>query len=289
MKVKFINNKKLRKTNLPLVIGYFNTVHVMHYQLLDYYANYNILTFTDFDHKKDRQLYTFEERMKNLEEFGPNKVFVFDINSNNMTAEDFMVKVLKPLAPTQILVGTDFKFGSDQKPWWVMKKYFDVETYSYNPEVSTTKITNMLKEHKIAEANAFLFNPYYYQSKWINGNKIGRKIGYRTINLKIDDRFFLPDGVYVSRTTLGSNSFPSVTFVGQSRTFGVAKRTLETHILHSKIKAKLIIPFYRKHKVKIEFLDFIRDIEKFTSQKALTEAIAKDVAKADKFFAENKI
>ena len=64
-----------------------------------------------------------------------------------------MEKVLLKIKPSSIIVGTDFKFGSDRKNWQLLKRDFNVETVQYNSAISTTKISKLLTDKKIEQAN----------------------------------------------------------------------------------------------------------------------------------------
>lgn len=289
MKVKFIHSSKhIRKSKLPLVIGYFGGVHIMHHQILDYYFEFNILTFNDYEGKKDRQLYPFEERIKALAKYNPVNIYVVDIQRDNISAQDFINKVIKKIQPTQILVGSDFTFGSDQQSWKAFRKDFDVEVFTYNPAVSTSYIASLLKKHSVEKANSFLMEPYSYSSKWIKGKSRGRQIGYRTMNLKYEPRLLVPEGVYITKTVIGKRTYNSLTFVGMSKTFNVTKPTVETHILGHRIGGRNLKPWWIKNNIKIIFIDYLRAAVKFSDKKQLIEQISKDVEAANKYFAENK-
>ena len=162
MVVKELKIKEIKKSKLPLIIGYFGSVHVMHSQLLDkfHYRRYNILTFKDYKTKLKTQLYTYEERISNLAQFKPKNIFVFDINKYNMKAEDFIWEVLLPLQPSSILVGSDFRFGSDLKLHTVLNQYFPVDTINHNKRISTSIISK-------------LFNCVFFLSSILSFVKVG--------------------------------------------------------------------------------------------------------------------
>lgn len=285
MKVKYISSKKrIFKSKLPLVIGYFGSVHIMHHQILDHYFDFNILTFRDFEGKSENQIYSFEERIKALKKYGPENIYVYDIKRDNITANQFIEKVLKKIQPSEILIGSDFVFGSDQQSWRLFRKDFKVNIMTYNPEISTSSISKMLRNGNVDGANNFLYEPYHYSSLWIKGSQRGRQLGYRTINLKVTPDLKVAEGVYITRTTIRKKEYKSITFVGASKTFGLNKPSVETHIIGKKItKGISIVP----PKVKITFISYLRDSRKFASKQALVEQIQKDIEAANKFFSTN--
>lgn len=287
-KYKELNLNAIKKSKLPLIIGYFGSVHVMHSQLLDKYHRYNILTFKDFKQKAKSQLYTFEERIENISAFKPQNIFVFDINKYNMKAEEFIWQVLLKLQPDSVLVGSDFRFGSDHQRYDIMNKYFPVDTITYNQRVSTSIIANLLARKQVEKANNLLYTPYYYIGKWIKGNHRGRKIGYRTINILIDHKLSVCEGSYVTRITIGRKSHKSVSFVGKSKTFKEQKAFLEVHILDRHIAARSLFPSSIRNKVKVEFLKFIRTNTQYKKTQQLVKAIEKDIKVAKAYFGRHK-
>lgn len=287
-KVKEIVLSDIRGSKLPLIIGYFGSVHVMHSQLLDKFHRYNVLTFTDFKAKSKSQLYKFNERINNIAEFNPQNIFVFNINRNNMKAQEFIDRVLIPLKPSSILVGSDFKFGSDHKPYTVLCQYFQVDTIRHNKNVSSSIIANLLANRQVERANCLLYKPYYYISKWIKGDHRGTEIGYKTMNLLVDHPLVLAEGSYAAKVKIGPKTHKCVAFVGKSKTFKIQETKLEIHVYNKRIMPRTLVPNSFKENVKVEFYKFIRANKQFKNQKQLAQAIEKDIKVAKAFFERNK-
>lgn len=287
-KIRTITLDNIKKFNFPMVIGYFGSIHVMHSQLLATPRPFSILTFTDFARKANSQLYPFEQRIDNLKQFHANYILVYDLAKGNMKAEEFIQKVLLKINPSMIIVGSNFKFGSDHKPYDLLKKYFPVQTVNQNNRVSSTIIAQLLLNKKVEKANDLLFFPYYYESEWIGGQKLGRKIGFRTVNLLIKHRIFLSEGSYISRLTIGSRKYNAITFYGKSKTRKATKCTLETHILHKHLMPRTLYPAKTRNHVKVEILKYLRPNTKYKNEKALIAALNKDKEKAKQYFERNK-
>ena len=254
VKINNLLSEKIIKSNLPLVIGYFNCIHLMHHKLLSKYTKFNILTFNDFTAKNKNKIYSFHERIYALKKYNPQIIYIYKIQSYNINGLDFINKFLKKINPNKIIVGSNFKFGSDHKNVCFLNRYFNVERIKQNKNISTTNIVNLLHIGKIQEANSFLKNNYIYTSKIIHGRHLGCKIGYPTINLKLNKLLILPDGVYVTKIYFKNKWFKSVTFIGKSKTTKSLHRTIETHIFDNSFKflceENLLI--------KIEFIYFLR-------------------------------
>ncbi|MCQ2748239.1 MAG: hypothetical protein MJ223_03270 [Mycoplasmoidaceae bacterium] len=137
----------------------------MHAKLFKKYQKFSVLTFNDFNKKQQSQLYSFDQRIKNIAAFGPSYIYIYDIAKGNITGQAFIKKYLIPLAPSKIVVGSDFKFGCDSCGVSLLRKYFDVSTIDYNKKISTTIIKKLLLENKIEKANSYLYEPYHYIGK----------------------------------------------------------------------------------------------------------------------------
>lgn len=287
-RIKKIGTEHIKSSSYPLVIGYFGCIHVMHERLLTKHHPFNVLTFADFETKIDTQIYPMKDRLANISKFGPDNIYVFNITKNNLSAENFVNQVLKKINPSKIIVGGDFKFGYDRQDVEFLKKHFTVEVISYNPQVSTTLIYQLIQDQKLEAANALMFFPYYYRSKWVEGAKNGRKLGANTINLLVDHKCILHEGSYIATITLGRKKYHGVAFYGQSKTFGVSHPTLEVHVINQVIFPRFLMPSAIKNNVKVEFLKFLRTNNKFLQKEELVTAIRNDIQAANDYFAHNK-
>ena len=108
------------------------------------------------------------------------------------------------------------------------------------------------------------------------GDKIGRRLGYRTANVFLNDCILPLRGVYVTRLYNNKMIYNGISNYGVAPTFGRKKTdVLETH---------LFVPIknlYKKN-ITIEFLKFLRKEKKFKSKKNLLDQIKKDITGAKK-------
>ena len=214
---------------------------------------------------------TFNEKQKNIEP--------------NYFIEEILVKKLRM---KHLVVGYDYHFGKKAKGNTELlikssRKYH----YSYDivdpikkdyVRVSSTLIRKLLANGKIKDANYYLGRPYSLEGKVIDGEKIGRKIGYPTANLELDNNFaILRPGVYITKTLLDGEFYHSVTNVGFNPTLKQSEFSVETYILDFDQS------IYGKH-IRVDFYKKIRDELKFKDVEELTEYIRWDVYNTKKFF-----
>ncbi|MCD6083611.1 riboflavin kinase, partial [Candidatus Aerophobetes bacterium] len=118
--------------------------------------------------------------------------------------------------------------------------------------------------------------------KVVRGKGRGRLIGYPTANLKPHPCKLLPcSGVYAGRITLEDGSYDGIINVGSSPTFGESFSRIEAHIIN--FEGDLY-----DREVKIELMERIREIRKFSSPTLLTKRLEKDKQIAEKILSGRK-
>lgn len=113
--------------------------------------------------------------------------------------------------------------------------------------------------------------------KVISGAKRGKRLGFPTANLKLDQK--IPEGIYASQVIKGANKYKAATFVGTPKTFGEKDYKLETYLLNfdgDLYDEEITVYLYKK----------IRNNKKFQSATGLYEQIKKDVEDIRKYFRE---
>src|SRR5208282_3361406 len=139
---------------------------------------------------------------------------------------------------------------------------------------------------RISRARHLLGRPFSILSTAGRGRGYGAKYTVPTINLAHYDELVPKDGVYITRTRIGSGNkdecFDSVTNVGNRPTFGADSFAIETHLLNfHPIEHSLELS--AETEVELHFLDRLRDEIKFPSVEALKEQIGRDVRKARRY------
>ena len=140
--------------------------------------------------------------------------------------------------------------------------------------VSSTYIRQLITEGRMEEATKFMGRMYCIGGEVITGNKLGRTIGFPTMNLVVDETMVTPpNGVYVTFCTIDGVRYPSVTNVGNKPTIGEYAKNIETHVFNFDQDT------YGKH-INVEFIRWTRPEKKFDSVDALKNQIGNDSIEA---------
>ena len=146
--------------------------------------------------------------------------------------------------------------------------------------VSSTYIRQQIACGNMERAAQFLGHPYTIAGVVQHGRRVGRTLGFRTVNLEYPHEMQIPPyGVYVSRVIVGRQSHIAVTNIGVHPTFGDgAEVSVEPHILD--FDGDLYGSF-----IQVELLHYLRPEQRFSDAEALKTAIAADIASTRAWFA----
>jgi len=202
-------------------------------------------------------------------------------------AEDFLPWLRQRLPHlAAVYVGQNWRFGArrcgDVDLLIRTGRLAQVSVFSAPPvnldgePVNSTRIRSLLEAGEIARANTLLGYSYFAHGTVVPGKKLGRTLGFPTLNLP-----WAPDlrpryGVYAVRVTGAKSAVPlrGVANYGVRPTVeAAADPLLEIHLLDDG-------PFDAGDHLKVEWLDFIRPEMKFASVDELRAQIARDVAAA---------
>jgi riboflavin kinase/FMN adenylyltransferase len=162
---------------------------------------------------------------------------------------------------------------------------FSVEViphYTINGEVvSSTLIRQALIQGDMRRIERLMGRYFYLRGKVITSDKRGRVLGFPTANLDIKPQQALPgNGIYATITQVDGKQFPSATNIGIRPTFGDGEKTVETHLLNYKGD------LYGKE-ITVEFVQKLRDEQRFPSSEELKIQIEKDVRKVEALLAKD--
>jgi len=294
----FVISKKYKKSSLA--IGNFDGVHKGHQKVFKYAKNtklkFGILTFSPlpvmfFNKKiKNYRLASEEEKFRLLKKFSADFLVNIKFNKNfsKITAENFIKNIIyRKIYPKRIFVSNNFRFGNKRKGNVNLLKRFekkcDYKLFKIPPDkykqkiVSSTKIRKLLQKGNINLANKLLSRTWFIDGHVVKGKKLGRKLGFRTCNIRIKNYVLPKAGIYAVKLSIGGKKklYPGVAYIGSRPTFKGKEVFLEIYIFG--IKKNL----YKK-KLRVYFIKFIRPDKKFKNSLDLVKQMNKDVILAKK-------
>jgi riboflavin kinase/FMN adenylyltransferase len=156
---------------------------------------------------------------------------------------------------------------------------FDVEIippFTVDGEVvSSTLIRQALAQGDVAKVTKLMGRNFYLVGKVVSADKRGRSLGFPTANLDIKEEQASPgNGVYATIAWLDGRQFASATNIGTRPTFGSGKKNVETYLLGYGDD------LYGKE-LKVEFVQKLRDEQRFALPEELKIQIAKDIQEAE--------
>lgn len=288
--------------NAVVTIGSFDGVHLGHRRILEQVhalaqkqgGESVVITFDPHprtvlkpDDKSFKLLTTTEEKIKLLEQAGVDNVIVvpFSLEFAQQTArqyvEDFLVRKFHP---KYIVIGYDHRFGAGREgDMAFLKKYeklagFEVIEISAQAvddvAISSSKIRTALESSNIILANRLLGHAYAFTGFVVEGNKIGRNLGFPTANIEIKDpyKLNLPEGIYAAKV----GAHQAALYIGNRPTLSSdGKRVIEVNLLNFEgdLYGQMLY---------VEVLDFIRPDKKLDSLEALKAQISTDKAEIER-------
>lgn len=275
-----LTSKTIREVNkgVDLVIGFFDGIHKGHAKLFKQSDRFNLLTF-DHIPKKQRLLYPKVDEIEQLSALsGLEQLLVYELLNNNLSAQEFIDNYIKLIQPKRIIVGSDFKFGSDQVDYSLFTKNGYEVVVVQKDHCSTSEIKKLIINCDLDQANKLLVTPFYLKGTVIKNAQRGRTIGFATANIILDNQLIeLTEGSYVCKVIVDNKTYQGICFIGKPKTFDEKQRQCEAHIFD------FDQDIYGK-KIKVELYQFIRPTVKFNSINELKEAIENDKKAALSFF-----
>lgn len=212
--------------NAVITIGTFDGVHMGHRQIIDKMKSEAasikgetvIITFHPHPRKVVssefmgiRLITTMEERIGLLEEMGIDHLVVVpftDVFANQSAEEYIRDFLVEKFHPNTIIIGYDHRFGRDRGGNYQLLEAKSAE-YGYrlveipkhvleNISISSTNIRKAIIHNDTDTANKVLGYDFFFSGLVVHGNKLGRKLGYPTANLKVkdEDKIIPGNGIY---------------------------------------------------------------------------------------------
>jgi len=242
--------------------------------------------------KAPTRLTSLREKLELLAGCGVDRVHVcrFDYRFAQTTAEDFIDRIIaRGLGARWVLVGDDFRFGARRAGSFVMLKQaaaslnFEVAALPSvmldSERVSSTALRQALAAGELERAGRLLGRTYSISGRVVRGDGLGRKLGFPTANVQMKHNRPPLTGIFTVRLHgAGPEALPGVASLGVRPTVKQqGAPVLEVHALD------FSGDLYRRH-VRVEFLNKLRDEEKYADLATLTRQIALDARNAKAFF-----
>ena len=297
-------NINIQHKNSIILIGNFDGVHKGHQKLFSlanrykkkYSSKIGVLTFEPmpkmfFNTKlKNFRISSLQQKISLLKDLNVDFVInkKFDQKFSKIKSENFIKEILgKKLKPKFIFVSNNFRFGNKREGNVVQlvkfEKLLGYKVVKPQPLLANKKIAssslirNFLQKGKLEKANRILNRNWSIDGKVQKGKQIGKKIGFPTANIDIQDYVLACPGVYAVRVKkIGkNNNLKGIANLGYRPTFNGKKILLEVHLFN--FSGNL----YNKY-LTVEFKKFIRKEKKFRNVDQLRKQIKTDLLIAKK-------
>lgn len=243
-------------------------------------------------------LNTMEEKISILSHLGIDHLVIVPFTEQfaSQTAEAYISNFLvNTFHPHTIIIGHDHRFGKGRKGDFQLLEDKATE-FNYRVKeipgfmledltISSTRIREAMLEGDIVSGNHFLGYNYFFSGTVVQGNKLGRTIGYPTANLQMEDENKLVpgNGVYAVEILLPESKpghqefaiqiYKGMMNIGYRPTVDGSKRVIEVNIFnfYKDIYGETLTITLKKH---------LRSEVKFAGLEELKKQLAKDKKEA---------
>ena len=288
---------KNKHKNSVVAIGNFDGIHLGHKKVIGqakkkakkYKLPFGLITFEPMPVMFfnpfiiSHRINSLDQKIEDLQKLKLDFLIIikFDKSFSSQSAKNFIEKILvKKIKSKFIFVSKNFRFGRKRKGNITTLKNFQ-KIYEYKTEItsplkiskkiiSSTLIRKKISLGKINELNKYLGRPWCISGKVIRGERRGRKIGFPTCNIRLNDYKIPKKGVYSVIVETRQFKKKGIANIGYRPTFNGQSLLLEVNIfgINKNLYNKLI---------KVKFIKFIRPEKKFKDLEQLKRQIKIDV------------
>ncbi|MCC5921095.1 MAG: bifunctional riboflavin kinase/FAD synthetase [Cyclobacteriaceae bacterium] len=240
-------------------------------------------------------LSSFEEKAEKLKQHGIDHLIKipFTKSFSKLTSQEFIEDILIEKIGSKVLViGYDHKFGKNREGGFESLQA-NADRYGFRVEeisrqdiddigVSSTKIRKALQAGDVELAKSFLGEYYELNGEVVQGERLGRTLGFPTANLSLDFKHKLipKDGVYAVYAHVGGKKYRGMLNIGQRPTVSnQGKKSIEVHILD------FSSDIYGES-MRIDMVSRVRDEQAFKGKDALVEQLHRDREDIEKLLDE---
>ncbi len=304
--IKIYNNFNINLSHQRsiILIGNFDGLHLGHQKLFELAKQYKkkyslkvgVLTFEPMpkmffnNNLKNFRISNQKQKINLLKKFDVDFVILkkFDKKFSNTKSISFIKSILsKKIKAKFIFVSNNFRFGNKREgnvkqliKYESLCKYKIVKPkplLKNKKVISSSLIRTLIQNGKIKQVNSFLNREWSIQGKVQKGRQLGKKIGFPTANIDIENYVLAKPGVYAVKAKKHNSSkfIKGIANLGYRPTFNQKKLLLEVHLFNFSEN------LYNKY-LTIYFKKFIRNEKKFKNIGQLQRQIKIDLLKAKK-------
>ncbi|MBN1383948.1 MAG: riboflavin biosynthesis protein RibF [Elusimicrobia bacterium] len=277
-----------------IAIGMFDGIHSGHQKVLKSavdYARRNkaesiVFTFDRIPQKQHGNITVLNEKAEFIKSIGIDRVIIIPFERiKNLSADRFCRLYLGNCLV--VVVGYNFRFGRNREGSIGDIKNVCKNVIVINPVkssghiVSSTGIKKLLISGRIETVNKLLNRRYSFYGRVVEGFGWGRKLGFSTANVLVDDNKILPEGIFIAVVQIGIKKYKAAVYIGKRPTFGGKVKSVEAYILNFSKK------IYGKQ-IKVELISKIRNDRKFSSEEKLVRGIERDLGILKVYFKKHK-
>jgi riboflavin kinase/FMN adenylyltransferase len=237
---------------------------------------------------------TIDEKIELLEKNGIHHLVIvpFTDEFSRQTPEEYIEQFLvQKFHPHTVIIGYDHRFGKNRTgDYKLLEQYSarlgfnlrEIPAHLINDNtVSSTRIREAVLKGNIDTANTLLGYDFFFEGTVVDGNKLGRTLGYPTANLRIEneEKLIPGDGIYAVQADIRGRKpeaggqtahvLSGMMSIGIRPTIGGTDRVIEVNIFdfNEDIYGATLRVYVKK---------YLRSEVKFNSLEALKDQLAKD-------------
>jgi len=289
--------------NPVVTTGSFDGVHVGHNYIISRLSKIAkeidgesvLITFYPHPRKvlnpesREMMIYTQREKIETLSKTSLDHLIIinFTLEFAKLSPMDYIRKIIvEKIHAKKVVIGYDHQFGANREGnfdyLYELGRYYDFGVEEIEAQdvkhtaVSSTKIRRALQEGDIVRVNDYLGQKYILIGKVEEGSRFGRRVGFRTANVNIEeDSKLLPQiGVYAVRVDVNGNNHKGLLSVAP------AERTKDNlEILKNRFVRVHLLDFDREiygQDLRITFVERLRDHKRFRNVTSLINQLKVD-------------
>ncbi|MDD4291218.1 MAG: riboflavin biosynthesis protein RibF [Clostridia bacterium] len=292
MDIRIFNQNDVERGQV-VILGFFDCLHKGHLKLIGEakeiaaraQTGCALMTFKNNPfavlRKNDKPIYTFAERCDKLVELGIESVIAIDFDRAFMSLNKSEFEMLlEKWSPEAIVCGYDFSYGCDRgsvedlaafcRRKGILLRVVG-EVAQDGERVSSSRIRRCLADGDMTQSYRLLGEFYRIKGEVCGGRRVGRKLGFPTVNLVGSDKQLPKAGVYGGLVEIDGTVYAVAVNIGAKPTFGDLSESVEGYILG--YSGELY-----GQSVTLGLAERIRDVVKFDDFELLKAQLARDTA-----------